>query len=113
MKTIHFRGETFRVPSINGHFVCLSAYKPNGELVEQRNYWTQFGLVAAQSKVDLFAKTMNKDGAVIITAEVRNDDDNRLIGTYESNRPVKERWHLPEYDINGSFVRWHGYAVAA
>jgi predicted Zn-dependent protease len=115
MKKIKFRGETFHVPSVMGSFVCLAAHNPTtGEIVEQHTYWTQSGLKAAQDYMELFTASMlNKHGAVNVTVEVRNDDDNRIIATYESNRPTAELWHLPVRDSNGNFIQYKCFQVAA
>ena len=115
MKTIHFRGETFHVPSVNGSFVCLAAYNPTtGEIVEEHIHWTQSGLKAAQDYMELFTASMlDKHGTVNVAVEVRDDDSNRVVATYESNRPVAELWRLPVHDCNGNFIQYKSYPVAA
>lgn len=114
MRSIHFNGMTFVVPSAKKGFILnLRAYSISHDTVRNVYYWVE-SLIEAEKKVRLFTRfTVQTFGAVTVYAEVRRDDNFALEATYDTTRYSEERWKLALHDTHGNFIKWLGYPTAA
>ena len=115
MKTIRPYGSSqeYTVPSVNGMFITLTTYAISpkthvSNMVDERTYWVS-SLDEAEHKMKNYMRYMRTkfDLIVLFAARVRDDDTNRLVATYESDR--KMPWHLSVHDALGNFVKWVEY----
>jgi hypothetical protein len=95
-------------------FLCLSVYWLDGghyDLKCQDVFW-QPDLKAVDTKVKVYKEyKQNESGChILVTAEIRTDDTNRLVATYDSSRTYP--WHLAVHTVNGQFVSFKEYKTA-